>query len=87
MTGQEQDAMAPLRMLTRRDLRERKGIPWSRQRLHEKIKLGEFPPLTARPLTIPTRRIGGSKRPWTAGSKSARAKWTTRARPLHGARG
>jgi len=37
-------ARTPLRMLTRRDLRERKGVPWSRQRLHEKIKLGEFPP-------------------------------------------
>jgi hypothetical protein len=33
-----------LRILTRRDLKERKGIPWSRQRIHEKIKLGEFPP-------------------------------------------
>jgi predicted DNA-binding transcriptional regulator AlpA len=33
-----------LRMLTRRDLKDRKGIPWSRQHLHRKIEDGEFPP-------------------------------------------
>jgi hypothetical protein len=37
-------ARTPLRILMRRDLEERKGIRWSRQRLHEKIRNGEFPP-------------------------------------------
>jgi hypothetical protein len=36
--------MRHLRILMLRDLRERKGIRWSRQHLHEKIKAGEFPP-------------------------------------------
>jgi hypothetical protein len=34
----------PLRMLVRRDLKERKGIRWSRQHIGRKIKSGEFPP-------------------------------------------
>jgi hypothetical protein len=33
----------PLRILTRRDLRERKGIRWSRQHIDRQIKLGRFP--------------------------------------------
>jgi predicted DNA-binding transcriptional regulator AlpA len=32
-----------MRVLTRRDLRERKGIFWSRQHLDRKIRDGEFP--------------------------------------------
>jgi len=48
-------ARTPLRMLTRRDLRERKGVPWSRQRLHEKIKNGEFPPPDGKTTDDPQR--------------------------------
>jgi hypothetical protein len=33
-----------LRMLTRRDLRDRKGILWSRQHIARQINDGKFPP-------------------------------------------
>jgi hypothetical protein len=33
-----------LRMLTRRDLRDRKGIRWSRQHIVRQINDGKFPP-------------------------------------------
>jgi hypothetical protein len=36
--------MRTLRMLTRRDLRERKGIPHSRQHIARLIAEGKFPP-------------------------------------------
>jgi hypothetical protein len=42
-----------LRILYRQDLRERKGIRASRQRLHEKIKNGEFPPPDGRTTDSP----------------------------------
>ena len=32
-----------MRILTRRDLRERKGIFWSRQHIDRKVRDGEFP--------------------------------------------
>jgi hypothetical protein len=43
-----------LRMLIRRDLREKKGIPWSRQHLNEKIKDGTFPPPDGKTSDSPT---------------------------------
>jgi hypothetical protein len=44
----------PLRILYRQDLRERKGIKASRQRLHEKIKAGAFPPPDGRTTDSPS---------------------------------
>jgi hypothetical protein len=43
-----------LRMLTSRDLRERKGIGWSRQHRNRKIAAGEFPPPDGRTADGPT---------------------------------
>jgi hypothetical protein len=41
-------------MLTRRDLRERKGIRWSRQHLNRKINDGTFPPPDGKTADAPT---------------------------------
>jgi predicted DNA-binding transcriptional regulator AlpA len=46
--------MRNLRILMRRDLRERKGIPWSRQHIDRKIKAGEFPPPDGKTSDAPT---------------------------------
>jgi hypothetical protein len=46
--------MSTLRILFRQDLRERKGLRASRQRLHEKIKNGEFPPPDGRTTDSPS---------------------------------
>jgi predicted DNA-binding transcriptional regulator AlpA len=46
--------MRHLRILMLRDLRERKGIRWSRQHLHQKIKAGEFPPPDGKTGDAPT---------------------------------
>jgi hypothetical protein len=43
-----------LRILTRRDLRERKGIPWSRQHLARLIAEGKFPPPDGKTVDAPT---------------------------------
>jgi predicted DNA-binding transcriptional regulator AlpA len=32
-----------MNILSRRDLAEKKGIPWSREHIHRKVKAGEFP--------------------------------------------
>jgi hypothetical protein len=34
----------PRRVLVRKELKARKGIPWSRQHLKRKVDAGEFPP-------------------------------------------
>jgi hypothetical protein len=44
----------PLRILTGQDLRERKGIRWSRQHRNRKIKDGEFPAPDGRTADGPT---------------------------------
>jgi predicted DNA-binding transcriptional regulator AlpA len=33
-----------MKVLTRSDLRTKKGIPWSRQHIGRKVKAGTFPP-------------------------------------------
>lgn len=43
-----------LRMLLRRDLKERKGIPWSRQHLARLIEEGKFPPPDGKTGDAPT---------------------------------
>jgi hypothetical protein len=43
-----------LRILMRRDLKERKGISWSRQHLDRKIKSGTFPPPDGKTSDSPT---------------------------------
>jgi predicted DNA-binding transcriptional regulator AlpA len=51
----EHNTMArTLRMITRRDLRERKGIPYSRQHISRLIDEGKFPPPDGKTADTPT---------------------------------
>jgi hypothetical protein len=68
----------PLRILTGRDLRERKGIYWSRQHRNRKINAGEFPApdgrMTDHPQSPPfwfEHRIDAYLRGRAAGTKQA----------------